>query len=236
MKKFLSFLLAVSFFISMQMGATGKPGGSVSVDNELQGKKEPREADKTAYWSEMADGMAQALVKHFWGANFEGYPDRYYFNYESDLANMTTNHYWPQAHAMDVIVDAYMRTSEKQYLNFYPLWWKGAPEYNFSGKEIDPWWNEFVDDMEWIALAQLRMYETTQREEYFLKAKQLYNDWIWSTWGPEREAPWHGGITWKTDVNKSKNACSNGPAAIIAARIYTMYDEIVDPGKKPKKA
>src|SRR5690554_5055151 len=113
--------------------------------------------------------------------------DNHYFNYESDLSNMTTNHYWPQAHAMDVIVDAYKRTSQKQYLDFYPLWWKGAPEYNFSGKEIDPWWNEFVDDMEWIALAQLRMYETTQREEYFLKAKQMYNDWIWSTWGPEEE-------------------------------------------------
>src|SRR5690606_12785110 len=127
----------------------------------------PKEID-TTYWNEMADGMVQALIKHFWGANFEGYADRYYFNYQSDLANMTTNHYWPQAHAMDVIVDGYMRTHEKQYLSFYPLWWKGAPEYNFSGKEIDPWWNVFVDDMEWIVLAQLRMYETTQREEYFL--------------------------------------------------------------------
>lgn len=37
-------------------------------------------------------------------------------------------------------------------------------------------------------------------------------------------------------MNKSKNACSNGPAAIIAARIYAMYDEIVDPGRKPKQA
>lgn len=189
-----------------------------------------------AYWETMADGMTQALIKHFWGANFEGYPDRYYFNYGSDLSNMTTNHYWPQAHAMDVLIDAYIRTSEKQYLDFYPLWWKGAPEYNFSGKEIDPWWNEFVDDMEWMVLAQLRMYETTQREEYFLKAKQIYNDWIWPAWGPENEEPWKGGITWKTDVNKSKNACSNGPAAIIAARIYSMYDEIIDPGKKTKQA
>lgn len=194
-------------------------------------------ADKTAPdWEKMANGMTQALIKHFWGANFEGYPDRYYFNYGSDLSNMTTNHYWPQAHAMDVIVDAYKRTGEKQYLNLYPLWWRGAPAYNFSGKEIDPWWNEFVDDMEWMVLAQLRMYETTQREEYFLKAKQMYNDWIWPTWGPENEEPWKGGITWKTDVSKSKNACSNGPAALIAARIYQLYDEIIAPGKKPKQA
>ena len=192
--------------------------------------------DTVMNWRAVAEGMTKALIKHFWGAGFEGYPNRYYFNYESDLANMSTNHYWPQAHAMDVIVDAYLRTSNQEYLNFYPLWWEGAPKFNFSGKDIDPWWNEFVDDMEWIALAQLRMYESTQREAYFLKARQLYNDWIWTTWGPEDEKPWYGGITWKTDVSKSKNACSNGPAAIIAARMYAMHDDITQVGSKPKHA
>lgn len=214
MKRILIILIAIYVCVGMPIQASNK---------------------QNTYWHDMAEGMSQALMRHFWGANFEGYPDRYYFNYESNLANMTTNHYWPQAHAMDVIVDAYIRTSSQQYLNIYPLWWKGAPEYNFSGNETDSWWNEFVDDMEWIALAQLRMFETTEDDKYFLKAKQLYDDWIWSTWGPENEDPWRGGITWKTDVNKSKNACSNGPAAIIAARIYTMYDNIDNPGNKSRQ-
>ncbi len=195
-----------------------------------EGKKDP------AFWNKMAEGMSRALITHFWGANFNGYPDRYYFNYGSDLSNMATNHYWPQAHAMDVIVDAYKRTSDQYYLDFYPLWWVGAPKFNFSGRPEDPWWNVFVDDMEWIVLAQLRMFESTGQEAYFAKAKQMYNDWIWPTWGSEDEAPWYGGITWKTDIKKSKNACSNGPAAIIAARIYTMYDQVPNPGKKPKQA
>src|SRR5690606_16592899 len=141
MKKIFLFFLAASFSFPMQTGATEESSESIFI-SELQSKKKLKKIDKTTYWNEMADGMVQALTKHFWGANFQGYPNRYYFNYESDLSNMTTNHYWPQAHAMDVIVDAYMRTSEKQYLDFYPLWWKGAPEYNFSGKEIDSWWNE----------------------------------------------------------------------------------------------
>lgn len=51
---------------------------------------------------------------------------------------MTTNHYWPQTHALDVIMGAYMPTSREEYLIFYPLWWQGAPQHNFSGKEIDP--------------------------------------------------------------------------------------------------
>ena len=189
-----------------------------------------------AYWESIADGMSRAMIKHFWGANFEGHEDRYYFNYGSDKSNMTTNHYWPQAHAMDVVVDAYKRTSDQYYLDYFPLWWEGAPKYNFSGRPEDPWWNVFVDDMEWIVLAQLRMYESTENEIYFSKANQMYNDWIWPTWGPENEAPWYGGITWKTDVEKSKNACSNGPAALVAARIYTMYDQVKEPGDKPKKA
>ena len=171
-----------------------------------------------------------------WGANFKGYENRFYFNYGSDLSNMTTNHYWPQAHAMDVMVDAYMRTGSKQYLNIYPLWWEGAPKFNFAGREEDPWWNVFVDDMEWIALAQIRMFESTKNTKYLKKARQTYDDWVWSTWGPEDEAPWLGGITWKTDVAKSKNACSNGPAALIATRLYNFYDAMGKKAGKPKQA
>ena len=187
-------------------------------------------------WETIAEGMSRALIDHFWGANFKGYEDRYYFNYGSDLSNMTTNHYWPQAHAMDVVVDAYLRTSSKYYLNYYPLWWEGAPKFNFSGREEDAWWNEFVDDMEWITLAQLRMFESTGEEKYISKAMQMYNDWIWTQWGPEDEAPWYGGITWKTDVSRSKNACSNGPGALVAVRIYSMYDKMKNPGAKTKQA
>ena len=191
-----------------------------------------------AYWNKMANGMSQALIKNFWGANFDGYPDRYYFNYGSNLSNMTTNHYWPQAHAMDVLVDAYMRTGEKQYKDLFPLWWEGAPKFNFAGKmnPKDPWWNVFVDDMEWIVLAQIRMFESTGNKDYIAKARQMYDDWIWPTWGPENEAPWYGGITWKTDVDKSKNACSNGPAALIAARLYRFFDQAKFKAGKVKNA
>lgn len=196
----------------------------------------PTQAQKNkAYWNKMANGTTDALIEHFWGASFKGYEKRYYFNYGSDLSNMTTEHYWPQAHAMDVIVDAYLRTGKKKYLNLYPLWWEGAPRFNFSGRREDPWWNVFVDDMEWMALTQIRMFESTSEPMYYEKARQMYDQWIWTTWGPEDEAPWFGGITWKTDVAKSKNACSNGPAALIAARLYRFYDQAKASKGKPKE-
>ncbi len=186
------------------------------------------EAQKDAkYWNDMADGMSKALVERFWGANFEGYEDRYYFNYGSDLSDMNTGHYWPQAHAMDVLVDAYLRTGDKMYKELFPLWWEGVPRFNHVQgiNDKDHWWNPYVDDMEWIALAQIRMFEATGRLQYIAKARQLYDDYIWMTWGPEDEAPWYGGITWNVKVHKSKNACSNGPAALIAARLYRFYDK-----------
>ena len=227
-------LLITVFFLSLTLQLSAETGGSNPVIVE---KTTASLAEKTpVYWQKMADGMSQALIKHFWGANFKGYENRFYFNYGSDLSNMTTNHYWPQAHAMDVMVDAYMRTGSKQYLNIYPLWWEGAPKFNFAGREEDPWWNVFVDDMEWIALAQIRMFESTKNTKYLKKARQTYDDWVWSTWGPEDEAPWFGGITWKTDVAKSKNACSNGPAALIAARLYNFYDAMGKKAGKPKQA
>ena len=58
-------------------------------------------------WNKLADGMVAALIKNFWGASFKETPNRFYFNKKSHQADMATNGYWPQAHAMDVIVDAY---------------------------------------------------------------------------------------------------------------------------------
>lgn len=46
------------------------------------------------YWNKMANGTSEALIKHFWGASFEGYEKRYYFNYGSDLSDMSTNNYY----------------------------------------------------------------------------------------------------------------------------------------------
>ena len=213
-------LIVITLFISSTAQSILTTEGSIpKVEQKQRSKKSAK------YWQNMADGMVHSLVGKFWGASFSGYGKRYYFNYASNLSDMTTAHYWPQAHAMDVIVDAYMRTKDKKYLELYPLWWEGAPRFNFSGRVEDPWWNVYVDDMEWIALALIRMYESTQDTMYFKKAVQMYDQWIWPTWGPDNEAPWYGGITWKTDIEKSKNACSNGPAAIIAARIYNFYEQ-----------
>ena len=188
-------------------------------------------------WNQLAEKMSSALITHFWGASFPGHADRYYFNYLSDMHHMGTEHYWPEAHAMDVITDAYLRSGDERYAQIYPLWWEGAPKYNMkeSHNEADGWWNPYIDDMEWIILAQIRMSEASGEVKYLEKACQMFDDYVWPTWGPEDESPWFGGLTWNIRVKKSKNACSNGPAGIIAARLYQNYDRFPNP-KYPREA
>lgn len=190
----------------------------------IQAKKSATKPLKASYWHKMADGMSNALIEKFWGASFEGDETRYYFNYGSNRSDMSTEHFWPQAHAMDVMLDAAMRTGKRRYKAIMPLWWQGMPRYNPYGRSEEPWWNAYVDDMEWMVLALIRLHEYTGEKQYLEKARTLYDKWIWSTWGPDDKAPWYGGITWKTDIVPSKNACSNGPAAIIAARLYRLTD------------
>ena len=159
-------LLITVFFLSLTLQLSAETGGTKCM--VIVEKTTASPAEKTpVYWQKMADGMSQALFKQFWGRQtFKGMRIGFILIMVVDLSNMTTNHYWPQAHAMDVMVDAYMRTGSKQYLNIYPLWWEGAPKFNFAGREEDPWWNVFVDDMEWIALAQIRMFESTKNTKY----------------------------------------------------------------------
>lgn len=175
---------------------------------------------EAALW---ADRLDEALIENFWGANFKETPDRYFFNKTSQQTDLSTGDYWPQAHAADVLTDAFVRTKDMKYRKLYELWWQGMPRFNFDAQRGtergDPWWNAYVDDMEWHCLALIRIYEATGEVRYLNKARQMYADWVWTQWSSESEEPWHGGITWKTDAARSKNACSNGPAAIIAARL-----------------
>lgn len=238
MKRFLILTAAIclSFGASFFQPA-GAQENRIPRDNPRFGFT-PEEPITSAEAREYADGMAQALIDNFWGASFPEQPARYFFNKKSQQADMGTNDYWPQAHALDVVTDAYLRTGNDKYYQIYDLWMKGMPRFNPNGRQGwrkgDPWWNAFVDDMEWHSIALIRAYEATGETRYLNKARQLYADWIWTQWGPEDEEPWRGGITWKTDVSKSKNACSNGPAAIVAARLAQHAS--VDAGNEKNKS
>lgn len=161
--------------------------------------------DETIDWQAAANASSTALTTHFWNSGGS------YFN--TDNSGNTNFQYWPNAHGLDVLIDAYERTGSNSYRAYFDLWFTGVKARNGN-----TWDNEYYDDMEWIALALLRAYKATGDTKYKDAALEL--------WGYIKEG-WNdnagGGITWKKGMEWSKNACSNGPAAILAARLYQEF-------------
>jgi len=169
---------------------------------------DPAEDALALSWPEIADKSTQSLITQFW--NEEGY-----FNYGSNASDLTF-HYWPNAHAMDVLIDAYQRTQNKAYMAYFDTWFAGV-----KVKNGNTYYNNFYDDMEWNALTMLRLYEVTKDEKYLAVVVDLWRDII-AAWTEQYAG---GGISWAKDMMYSKNACSNGPASILAARLYKVTQD-----------
>jgi len=133
-----------------------------------------------------------------------------YYNQNND--GHTGFNYWWNAHALDVQVDAYNRTKDAKYLPKMKALLNGC-----FVKNGNTYKNTFYDDMEWWALACLRAHAATGDVEYKNVAVQLWG-WIKGGWTMVN----NGGIMWASGSPNSKNACSNAPAAIIAARLYQL--------------
>src|SRR3712207_6809204 len=67
-------------------------------------------------WDKAADSSTTSLIKNFWNASG---------NYFNERNNNTNFHYWPQAHALDVLVDAYNRTKSNDYKGYMDKWYTG---------------------------------------------------------------------------------------------------------------
>ena len=180
--------------------------------------------------------------------------DNWHFAQRHDNKADPTSNYWQQAHGMDVVVDAYNRTpSDAEYasqkalwLSVYDRWFQGVPKKQWMGGtnwsaskwttaypgvktgNAGGWRNEYIDDMEWMALTHIRMYESLNADEpalaakYLACAKEIYDDYVWG-WAWDAAGK---GLYWRMDVNDSgvrqtlsKNACSNGPGMVLAAKL-----------------
>ena len=132
--------------------------------------------------------------------------------------------YWWNAHAADVLVDGYERTRNKAYIQQLDRLLNGM--YKKNGNK---WRNDYYDDMEWLALAMLRAYDVTRTPRYKALAEEL-----WAMIKPGWTDVAGGGVMWMIRTPHSKNACSNGPAMIIAARMYRLnrQQEDLDFAKK----
>ncbi len=155
-------------------------------------------------WNASADSSTTSLIANFWNTGSS------YFNYN---VSGTDFHYWPQAHGLDVLLDAYARTNNADYKAYFDKWFTGVKAKN-GGSFL----NYFYDDMQWNALSLLRAYNATNDEKYKTASIAVWED-IKTGWNDKGG----GGIAWNKGELNSKNACSNGPACILAARLYQQF-------------
>jgi predicted alpha-1,6-mannanase (GH76 family) len=155
-------------------------------------------------WPAIADS-AQTGLNFFWSAS-----GKYFLssNSSSDWAQ-----YWPNAHGLDVLVDAYLRSPSPALKTKMTDLIDGVKVKN--GNTMI---NFYYDDMEWMALACLRAYKATGDASFKTVTDELWSD-IKTGWSNDLG----GGIWWRKD-NSSKNTPSNMPAAILAARLCREFN------------
>ena len=185
---------------------------SCEKEDPVQENPGKNENNNNIDWNTAANSSSEALIRSFWNSNGK------YFN--TDNTNNKTFQYWPQAHALDVLVDAYIRTNDNFFKSYFDLWYDGVKHKNGNS-----FYNDYYDDMEWNALSLLRVYQATADNKFKEAALQIW-EYIKEGWNDNAG----GGITWKKGMEYSKNACSNGPACILAARLYQEF------GKEEDKA
>ncbi len=162
------------------------------------------------HWGAAADSGFHALNSQYWSDS------RHYYRHNNTGNNAFD--YWWNAHAADLMVDGYLRTRRNSYIQQLDQLLDGMHRMNGG-----TWYNDFYDDEQWLTLALLRAFEATGNTRYARLADTLWTD-IQRGWTPVAG----GGIMWMKTTPHSKNACSNGPAMIIAARMYRLFKRPAD--------
>ncbi|MBO0936978.1 glycoside hydrolase [Fibrella sp. HMF5335] len=191
------FLLALPLVMACKDNSIGQGAGPVTKPYVFN-------------WTVIADSSSQALIQQFYNSGGR------YFN-ETNSGSTKFN-YWPQAHALDVLVDAYVRTKDNRYLSLMNDWYGGVPIKNGN-----TFLNEYYDDMDWNALATLRAYDATGDKKWLDVAQTLWDD-IKLGWNDTMG----GGIAWRKGQRYYKNTPANGPAIILAARLYQRLNRQTD--------
>lgn len=151
----------------------------------------------------LADKAISDLIANYWNENrsifYDSYPKK----------TGSAFNYWWYSHGIDTLADAYIRTGNEAYREYADKVLEGILKRN---KKIT---NDYYDDMEWMGLALVRLYDKTGDEKYAEYIEILWED-IKNGWNMNMG----GGIAWRKSQLDYKNTPANAPAAILAARLY----------------
>lgn len=160
-------------------------------------------------WERRADAAQAALAREY--ANVrpaDGWPGLYRLRAPAGLRDRIGLRYWWQAHAIDALVDRQERAPTPRNLARIRAVVRGVRATN-HGRIT----NDYYDDMGWMALALLRADAVGAGTAP--TARRLWHV-IRSGWNEAQG----GGVPWRRQQPAYKNVPANGPAAILAARLY----------------
>jgi predicted alpha-1,6-mannanase (GH76 family) len=158
-------------------------------------------------YAALADTLQEVMISRYLSS------DGKYYKQDND--EQTRFHYWWNAHVLDVLIDAYVRTKKDVYKQRMKTLLKGIKDAN-----EDTYLNNYYDDMEWLGLSSLRAYEVTKDTAYLTVANILWNDILTGLNTIEG-----GGFCWKKDQRDYKNAPANAPAIILACRLFRVQKD-----------
>ena len=209
MKIYIPLVLSVLFIFS-----------ACSTDAEWQNLEvtETVKTDPVIDWTATADSCTFVLVEQFMKGTFWKSP--------KNVSGGSYNIYWQQAHAMDVVVYSYERIKNKNpelantYEHYFRLWLENkANNYNHDENDETGFLNSFTDDMCWICLTLIHMSEATGDDTYVNMAKTVYDTHIITRARTDAKGT---GLPWKSN-DESRNACTNSPGCLVAAKLYRKY-------------
>jgi predicted alpha-1,6-mannanase (GH76 family) len=161
---------------------------------------------KTAPTGTFTSARADALLQAHTQAFYRVKDGRAWF--KETTAGEKKVSFWMRAEQMEMELDAYERTGNKQQLAMFASLFRG-----FVADHGADWTsNEYNDDIMWIVIACARGYLLTGNPAFRDAARTNFDACFARAWSTNLG----GGLWWRTD-NQSKNACVNGPAAIAAA-------------------
>ena len=132
---------------------------------------------------------------------------------ENSGTSHTYFHYWWNAHALDVLVDAWLRTNDGKYITRM-----NTLVNSWSSNNGGSLYNDYYDDMEWLALSLFRAYEATGDGNFLALSTNLWNDIKTG-----ENSYQGGGIAWRKTQLDYKNTPANAPAIIYACRRHQKW-------------
>lgn len=224
---------------------------SCSDDEIYKGDSDRGNLDQgREYWIDAANNSTDNFLKYFFRDDNPAAPGYSYFisGIKWNLPNTIESGsdpdeiyhgfgYWMNPHAMDIVIDAYVRTGDTKYSDTFEPWlegigyWNGRNHWGNRYPNSLGLWNMFYDDMLWVALTTARIYDVTGNQRFwdttmvlwnFIKSARNETNEFFGSYGNDLKVTGFKGMAWKWDAPYSRMSCGNGPGCLFAMKLYNI--------------